>query len=84
ERRLFYVGMTRAQKRLLLSYPQNKILRKKIVPVTPCRFIREIPQEYLDGKFGEKQDTDYDVFAENLFSEMRKKFAAPTEQSTPE
>lgn len=76
ERRLFYVGMTRAQKRLFLTYPGTKVSRGKIHPVTPCPFLREIPEEFLDGKIGEKQDQEKMEYIEDFFSQMRQKFAA--------
>jgi len=40
--------MTRARKLLFLTYPARKIFRKKDLTVTPCRFIREIPEKYLN------------------------------------
>ncbi|MDE0151253.1 MAG: UvrD-helicase domain-containing protein [Bdellovibrionales bacterium] len=47
ERRLAYVGMTRAKKKLFLSYAQNRkrfgIDKKQI----PSRFLKEISQDYL-------------------------------------
>lgn len=74
ERRLFYVGMTRAQKRLFLTYPGTKIFRGKQKTVTPCPFLREIPEEFLDGKIGQKQDEEKMEFIDNFFKEMKTKF----------
>lgn len=79
ERRLFYVGMTRAQKRLYLTFPKTKIFRGKDVKVTPCRFVWEIPEKYLDGKIGEKSDSDREEFLSSFFSEVIGKFAPPEE-----
>lgn len=76
ERRLFYVGMTRARKRLYLTYPGTKVFRGKQRVVTPCPFLNEIPEEHLDGKIGEKQDEEKQQFMENFFKEMKEKFAA--------
>jgi superfamily I DNA/RNA helicase len=76
ERRLFYVGMTRAQKRLFLTYPGTKIFRGKQKTVTPCPFLREIPEEFLDGKIGQKQDDEKMEFVDNFFKEMKDKFKA--------
>ena len=75
ERRLFYVGMTRAQKQLYLTYPGTKVYRGKNRTVTPCPFLNEIPQEYLDGKIGEKQDEEKIEFIENFFKEIKGKFS---------
>lgn len=74
ERRLFYVGMTRAEKRLYLSCPDTKVFRKNTVQVKQCRFIREIPEEFLDGKFGVKEDIENDKEQDDFFAMMRNKF----------
>ncbi len=79
ERRLFYVGMTRAQKRLFLTYPGTKISRGKQKTVTPCPFLREIPEEFLDGKIGQKQDEEKLEFIDSFFKEMKNKFAQSSE-----
>ncbi len=75
ERRLFYVGMTRAQKKLFLTYPGTKIFRGKMQTVTPCPFLREIPEEYLEGKIGEKEDLEKQQFIDDFFSDMKQKFS---------
>jgi DNA helicase-2/ATP-dependent DNA helicase PcrA len=48
ERRLFYVGVTRAKERLVLSRARSRVLRGKAVPRTPSRFLLDIPAELLD------------------------------------
>ena len=75
ERRLFYVGMTRAKKRLYLTYPATKEFRKKIMPVTPCRFINEIPPEFLDASFTKQHKAQKQEFMDNFFADMQKKLA---------
>lgn len=47
ERRLFYVGLTRAKTHLYLSLCQSRYLFGTYKWMTPSRFIREIPEEYL-------------------------------------
>ena len=79
ERRLFYVGMTRAQKRLYLTYPGTKVFRCKMRPVIPCPFLREIPEEFLDGRIGERQDEEKQQYFDDFFRDMKLKFAAPTD-----
>ncbi len=74
ERRLFYVGMTRAQKHLILTAPRTKLFRKKSYKVKPCRFIFEIPVECMDGKFGEQEEEKLQKDNENFFAELREKF----------
>jgi superfamily I DNA/RNA helicase len=48
ERRLFYVGITRARKRLELLRCKHRVVRGKPVPRTPCRFLADIPDELLE------------------------------------
>ena len=47
ERRLCYVGITRAKQRLVLSYAESRRLYGKETYPRPSRFIREIPSEHL-------------------------------------
>jgi DNA helicase-2/ATP-dependent DNA helicase PcrA len=48
ERRLCYVGMTRAMRKLILSYAEVRRLYGREEYHRPSRFLREIPQQYLD------------------------------------
>jgi DNA helicase-2/ATP-dependent DNA helicase PcrA len=48
ERRLFYVGVTRARERLVLSRARNRVLRGKAVPRTPSRFLLDVPADLLE------------------------------------
>ena len=48
ERRLFYVGVTRARQHLQLLRCKNRVTRGKPVPRTPCRFLLDIPDELLE------------------------------------
>ena len=45
ELRLCYVGMTRARKKLWLSYARNRMRYGKLDPRTPSRFLSEMPEE---------------------------------------
>ncbi len=47
ERRLCYVGMTRAMKKLVLSYAQTRRFHGREAMSPPSRFIKEIPEEFL-------------------------------------
>ena len=49
ERRLCYVGMTRARKRLYLSFANMRRRMGVIEGGMPSRFLRELPEECLDG-----------------------------------
>src|ERR1700752_33113 len=48
ERRLCYVGMTRAMKHLFLTYAEQRRLHGVDNYGTPSRFIKEIPAELLE------------------------------------
>ncbi len=47
ERRLFYVGMTRAQRHLHLSFSDRRPIMGAWMPTTPSRFLDEIPEDCL-------------------------------------
>jgi len=48
ERRLCYVGITRAQRKLYLTRACNRVQRGRSLPRTPSRFLLEIPDELLE------------------------------------
>lgn len=58
ERRLCYVGITRAEKRLFLSHANSRTLYGKSSRNMPSRFLDEIPDEYvqIDSKGSQKKD----------------------------
>ena len=49
ERRLFYVGITRAQNYLYLTFAKKRTIFGSTSYNPPSRFIKEIPAELLDG-----------------------------------
>lgn len=49
ERRLFYVALTRAQKRAFMSFAISRYKNGQVVSSRPSRFIGEIGQEFLEG-----------------------------------
>src|SRR5216684_1952435 len=48
ERRLAYVGITRARRRAYVSYAANRRMYGQWQPTLPSRFIAELPKEHLD------------------------------------
>jgi DNA helicase-2/ATP-dependent DNA helicase PcrA len=48
ERRLFYVGVTRAKLHLELLRCKHRLMRGKPVPRTPCRFLLDVPEELVE------------------------------------
>jgi superfamily I DNA/RNA helicase len=48
ERRLFYVGMTRAQKRLILSHVKRRSLNGRVLEMKPSPFLDAIPNDLCE------------------------------------
>ncbi len=49
ERRLFYVALTRAEKRAVISYATSRYRNGQIIPTRASRFISEIDPHFLEG-----------------------------------
>ncbi|MEM9468536.1 MAG: UvrD-helicase domain-containing protein [Pseudomonadota bacterium] len=49
ERRLAYVGITRARKRAFISYVGNRRMHGSWVNAIPSRFVDELPEEYIEA-----------------------------------
>jgi DNA helicase-2/ATP-dependent DNA helicase PcrA len=65
ERRLFYVGMTRARERLVLSRAVMRRVFGEVRPAEPSRFLREVPARLLreveeEGRFAFDRAPDED------------------------
>ena len=50
ERRLLYVGMTRAKNKLFISYCQERFMHGKVCASIPSRFLKELPIDCIDTK----------------------------------
>ncbi len=48
ERRLFYVGVTRARKKLTMTRCRQRMQRGKPIPRTPSRFLSDVPDDMFD------------------------------------
>jgi DNA helicase-2/ATP-dependent DNA helicase PcrA len=75
ERRLCYVGMTRARERLTLTRAAQRVRRGKAIPRTPSRFLEDIPADLCDliDLAGPQQQAPRAVQqakAQNFFSHM--------------
>ncbi len=51
ERRLFYVVITRAKKKLWISYANTRYKFGQVVQNEPSRFINELPEDYIDRSY---------------------------------
>ena len=68
ERRLCYVGMTRAKQKLTLSYANRRFLHGQSFYTYPSRFLEEIPDEYLNT-IGQKYQVTERSFERNEFDQ---------------
>ncbi len=50
ERRLFYVALTRARRRVCLSLTETRFVHGQMNFRRPSRFVREIDEQYLEGE----------------------------------
>jgi len=85
ERRLFYVGITRAQEELYLIRAKNRIRYGKAIPRHPSRFLADIPAEILLERDESSNPTfnsedakkRHDDEVANFFAEIQAKLKAP-------
>jgi DNA helicase-2/ATP-dependent DNA helicase PcrA len=61
ERRLMYVGVTRAEDRLFLSFARRRMVFGELKYSTPSRFLKEIPQHLLTGYYTLDQESRSEV-----------------------
>ena len=76
ERRLFYVGITRAMNELYITYTDRRSKYGKEKPSVPSRFLKEIPEEAIKrlDRF-EKLDPEQEkVYAKKFFANIKAIF----------
>ncbi len=77
ERRLCYVGITRAMKDLTLTCAQQRMIRGQTQYNKVSRFVREIPREIVDmGHEIQKKTVADSVPKSNTYAQMREAFRA--------
>jgi superfamily I DNA/RNA helicase len=76
ERRLFYVGITRAQHRLTLSGCRTRRRGGEELPRQPSRFLKEVPAELLEYRSPTAESSlaegDRQQLRENFFAKMKE------------
>ena len=62
ERRLAYVGITRAKKKALVSFAMNRFYQGNWIDSMASRFIDELPEEFLEKNsyFDDSKDDDFE------------------------
>lgn len=92
ERRLFYVALTRAEKKVTLSYSTSRYKWGNLISCEPSRFIEEVDSKYLDynepasqqvsTNFDDERSNYNGGFVKNKFV-PRQKEAVSKPASTP-
>ena len=90
ERRLCYVGITRAEKRLTLTSARQRMTRGEVHYSRPSRFVEEIPEECMDweddsagfGSFGRSKERFADEGGLPWESGTAQKTGLPWEDGT--
>src|SRR5579863_3751812 len=80
ERRLFYVVITRAKKKLWITYANTRYRFGSIVQNEPSRFISEISEQYLDRSYaggGMRNQPTNNWQAGSAYERMNGKFDRP-------
>ena len=67
ERRLAYVGITRAKKELTLTCAKQRMLRGETQYNPVSRFVKEIPESLLDAKIPTMKKLDFDNYADDSY-----------------
>ncbi|WP_424493972.1 ATP-dependent helicase [Salinimicrobium sp. GXAS 041] len=91
ERRLFYVALTRAEKKAYLTYTQSRYRWGKLVDAEPSRFIEEIDDKFKDymipqDDYKYKPLVDTDIFGEvdkSKFRQTKPKNGTPPPSHKP-
>jgi DNA helicase-2/ATP-dependent DNA helicase PcrA len=81
ERRLAYVGMTRAREKLFLTYAQSRRVWGQEQMNSPSRFIRELPLEHVDFQSSIAQSSFAARYANRAISRVASR--APGGGSVP-
>ena len=85
ERRLFYVAITRAEKKLTLSYATSRYRWGSLTNCEPSRFIEEIDPQYLDLNFKVVQKSNQQAFFDDERNNWKQNdsYSKPKPASTP-
>ncbi len=73
ERRLFYVAVTRAKKRLYITSCRKRMVMRQMVECLPSPFLEEIPDELIE--FTQERPLE-EGEAEDLFKKMKTSFGS--------
>ena len=80
ERRLFYVGITRAKRYLTLTYNRNRRRMYETIDIEPSRFLQDIPKETIttsnsdDSEAAQALKKEKEAIMAERFARMRELF----------
>ncbi len=78
ERRLAYVGITRAKKKAIISFSMNRFYQGDWIDSMSSRFIEELPEKYLEkNSFFEEEVNESDDFEFNQDFEIEEGSRSP-------
>ncbi len=78
ERRLAYVGITRAKKKVIISFSMNRFYQGDWIDSMASRFIEELPKKYLEkNTFFDEETNDKDDFDFNQDFEIKEETRSP-------
>ena len=78
ERRLAYVGITRAEKKAVISFSMNRFYQGDWIDSMASRFIEELPEKHLEkNSFFDEEADDVDDFEFNQDFELEEGTRSP-------
>lgn len=83
ERRLFYVALTRAEKRAYLTYAASRYKNGQIITSRPSRFIGEIDPQFLDGYVPLQERTSGFLLNKEINAASRQRMVVRPKVETP-
>ncbi|RJQ43069.1 MAG: ATP-dependent DNA helicase Rep [Nitrospiraceae bacterium] len=75
ERRLFYVGITRAMNELYITYTDQRTKYGKQVPSVPSRYLNELPEESINTleRFEHMEPAEEEAYVKKLYNSFMAK-----------
>ncbi len=83
ERRLAYVGITRARERLFITRAAARVSRGKETPRTPSRFLSDLPQDAIEELDLAVPTPESEKRSETFFSDLIGQLSARRASGTP-
>ncbi|MBS2031558.1 MAG: UvrD-helicase domain-containing protein [Deltaproteobacteria bacterium] len=83
ERRLAYVGITRAREKLWMTWCKQRLFRNKLIPRTPSRFLQDLPKDAIEEHDLTAPPKDASPDREtNFLAELRAKLRAQSQSGS--